>query len=159
MGQTIRSIAAGGCSGTRPQEIILVRRTSGRDCWGVKKPGRTCVRPVGDLVPPPGIEPGSQPSEGRILSIEIQRGSAGVLRLRAARHYRTSKSGCRICKPKSLFASNRDGLAGRCHDGRFFRLFPSQRTSNNGLLLGEYVWLNVGMLPQQLVATVVAALL
>jgi hypothetical protein len=25
------------------------------------------------LVPPPGIEPGSQPSEGRILSIEIQR--------------------------------------------------------------------------------------
>src|SRR5215469_162738 len=27
------------------------------------------------LVPPPGIEPGSQPSEGRILSVEIQRGS------------------------------------------------------------------------------------
>lgn len=26
------------------------------------------------LVPPPGIEPGSQPSEGRILSVEIQRG-------------------------------------------------------------------------------------
>ena len=25
------------------------------------------------MVPPPGIEPGSQPSEGRILSIEIQR--------------------------------------------------------------------------------------
>lgn len=25
------------------------------------------------MVPPPGIEPGSQPSEGRILSVEIQR--------------------------------------------------------------------------------------
>ena len=42
-----------------------------------KQKSRTLLKVSGllcYLVPPPGIEPGSQPSEGRILSVEIQRG-------------------------------------------------------------------------------------
>lgn len=49
----------------------------------MKKAGHLGMCPAFELVPPPGIEPGSQPSEGRILSVEIQREARDYRRLRA----------------------------------------------------------------------------